>query len=74
QCLCNDPHSSMSCIKGHRVKQCQHHSRPLVPVQKPGRQVSQCSHCRDLRSTHKIHVKCTCAIAQSETRLVCTSD
>ncbi|KAL0079972.1 hypothetical protein J3Q64DRAFT_1752066 [Phycomyces blakesleeanus] len=54
----------MSCIRGHRVKRCQHHDRKLVPITKPGRQISQCSHCRDLRLTHKTHVKCNCAIAQ----------
>ncbi|KAI9306112.1 hypothetical protein BJ944DRAFT_160482, partial [Cunninghamella echinulata] len=51
------------CIRGHRVKKCQHFDRELIPVQKRGRQVSQCNHCRTLRNTSGSHVKCTCAIA-----------
>lgn len=55
--------NSINCIRGHRVKKCQHFDRELVPVQKRGRQVSQCNHCRILRTTSGSHVKCTCAIA-----------
>ncbi|KAI7859269.1 copper fist DNA binding domain-containing protein [Circinella umbellata] len=54
-----------SCIRGHRVKDCQHTERELIPVQKRGRQVSQCAHCRHLRVTRKSHVKCICAITKS---------
>ncbi|KAI9253768.1 hypothetical protein BDA99DRAFT_443190 [Phascolomyces articulosus] len=57
---------SRSCIRGHRVKDCQHVDRELIPVQKRGRQVSQCNHCRHLRVTRKSHVKCTCAISTGE--------
>ncbi|KAI8394316.1 copper fist DNA binding domain-containing protein [Radiomyces spectabilis] len=54
-----------ACIRGHRVKSCQHHDRELVPLSKRGRQVSQCHHCRDLRAVNGTHVKCTCAIASA---------
>ncbi|ORY94870.1 copper fist DNA binding domain-domain-containing protein [Syncephalastrum racemosum] len=50
-----------ACIRGHRVQKCQHFDRELIPLQKRGRQISQCQHCRTLRSTHRSHVKCTCA-------------
>ncbi|ORX60479.1 copper-fist-domain-containing protein [Hesseltinella vesiculosa] len=52
-----------TCIRGHRVKKCQHTDRPLVAVLKRGRQVSQCNHCREHRTKSGSHVKCTCAIA-----------
>ncbi|KAI8973780.1 hypothetical protein BDF20DRAFT_791876, partial [Mycotypha africana] len=50
-----------SCIRGHRVKKCDHKDRPLIAIVKRGRQVSQCNHCRVLRKTNGSHVKCTCA-------------
>ncbi|GAN09123.1 copper-fist-domain-containing protein [Mucor ambiguus] len=56
---------SASCIRGHRVKKCNHNDRQLVPIVKRGRQISQCNHCRDLRKTNGTHVKCTCAIAST---------
>ncbi|KAI8097859.1 uncharacterized protein B0P05DRAFT_437550, partial [Gilbertella persicaria] len=49
-----------SCIRGHRVKKCNHNDRDLIPIVKRGRQVTQCNHCRDLRKTNQSHVKCTC--------------
>ncbi|KAI7901311.1 copper fist DNA binding domain-containing protein [Cokeromyces recurvatus] len=54
-----------SCIRGHRVKKCNHNDRKLIQIVKRGRQVSQCNHCRDLRKTNRTHVKCTCAIART---------
>ncbi|GAA5811859.1 hypothetical protein MFLAVUS_005305 [Mucor flavus] len=56
---------SAACIRGHRVKKCNHKDRPMIPLVKRGRQVSQCNHCRDLRLTNQSHVKCTCAIAST---------
>ncbi|KAI8342619.1 copper fist DNA binding domain-containing protein [Chlamydoabsidia padenii] len=53
-------HACLQCIRGHRVKKCNHQDRPLIPLLKRGRQVTQCSHCRNLRSSGS-HVKCTCA-------------
>ncbi|KAI9347853.1 hypothetical protein BD770DRAFT_166641 [Pilaira anomala] len=58
-------HACASCIRGHRVKKCNHKERPMVPLVKRGRQISQCTHCRDLRLTNRSHVKCTCAIAST---------
>ncbi|KAH8650491.1 copper fist DNA binding domain-containing protein [Ilyonectria robusta] len=49
-----------SCIRGHRVSQCQHADRPLQRVQKKGRPVSQCGHCRSLRTSRSVHTKCKC--------------
>ncbi|KAF6764340.1 copper fist DNA binding domain-containing protein [Ephemerocybe angulata] len=47
-----------SCIKGHRASTCKHQDRPLFEVKKKGRPASQCNHCRELRKTKKVHVKC----------------
>ncbi|KAI9247102.1 hypothetical protein EDC94DRAFT_367727 [Helicostylum pulchrum] len=58
-------HACGACIRGHRVKKCNHKDRPMIPLVKRGRQVSQCNHCRDLRQTNQSHVKCTCAIAST---------
>lgn len=69
QCLCRNAlltplfNTSQVCIKGHRVAQCQHTHRPLLPLQRKGRPVSQCNHCRGNRVKNKSHVKCTCAIS-----------
>ena len=53
------PHSD-TCIKGHRSSACKHTDRPLFEIQKKGRPVTQCSHCRELRKTKQVHVKCNC--------------
>ena len=53
-------HHSESCIKGHRSSSCHHTDRPLFEVKKKGRPVSQCSKCRELRQSKKLHSKCTC--------------
>ncbi|ENH73481.1 Copper resistance protein CRF1 [Fusarium oxysporum f. sp. cubense race 1] len=50
-----------SCIRGHRVAQCQHTDRPLLRVGRKGRPVSQCTHCRTLRTSRSVHTKCKCA-------------
>src|ERR1700744_3438889 len=52
---------SEACIKGHRSSSCTHADRPLYEIKKKGRPVSQCARCRELRSTKKVHSKCTCA-------------
>ncbi|TRM62881.1 hypothetical protein BD626DRAFT_496874 [Schizophyllum amplum] len=49
-----------SCIKGHRSSNCHHTDRPLFEVKKKGRPVSQCTKCRELRKTRKLHSKCSC--------------
>jgi len=56
-------YACQNCIKGHRVAHCQHTDRPLQPLQRKGRPVSQCQHCRKYRVENKSHVKCTCAIS-----------
>ncbi|RUS14842.1 hypothetical protein BC938DRAFT_477181 [Jimgerdemannia flammicorona] len=50
-----------TCIKGHRSSQCQHSERPLFEIKKKGRPITQCSHCRELRKTKQVHVKCMCS-------------
>nr|QPL20069.1 copper fist DNA-binding domain protein [Trametes gibbosa] len=49
-----------TCIKGHRSSSCKHTDRPLFEIKKKGRPVTQCEHCRELRKTRQIHVKCLC--------------
>ncbi|KAF6766430.1 ACE1 transcription factor [Ephemerocybe angulata] len=49
-----------SCIKGHRSSSCHHTDRPLFEIKKKGRPVSQCTKCRELRQSKKVHSKCTC--------------
>ncbi|KAH8776432.1 hypothetical protein F5883DRAFT_247585 [Diaporthe sp. PMI_573] len=49
-----------SCVRGHRVSNCQHADRPLQHINKKGRPVSQCSHCRNMRRSKSAHVKCDC--------------
>ncbi|KAK5030297.1 hypothetical protein LTR13_008316 [Exophiala sideris] len=49
-----------ACVRGHRVSSCHHSDRPLVHVNKKGRPVSQCQHCRGLRKARSQHVKCEC--------------
>ena len=51
---------SETCIKGHRSSSCKHTDRPLFEIKKKGRPVTQCEHCRELRKTRQIHVKCVC--------------
>lgn len=53
--------NSESCIKGHRSSSCSHSDRPLYEIKKKGRPVSQCERCRELRSTKRVHSKCTCS-------------
>ncbi|KUI69180.1 Copper resistance protein CRF1 [Cytospora mali] len=49
-----------SCVRGHRVSNCQHAERPLQHINKKGRPVSQCQHCRSMRRSKSAHVKCDC--------------
>ncbi|THH15283.1 hypothetical protein EUX98_g9489 [Antrodiella citrinella] len=49
-----------TCIKGHRSSSCKHTDRPLFEIKKKGRPVTQCEHCRELRKTKQVHVKCSC--------------
>lgn len=54
------PSYSETCIKGHRSSSCKHTDRPLFEIKKKGRPITQCEHCRELRKTRQIHVKCVC--------------
>ncbi|CAG8786976.1 28082_t:CDS:2, partial [Gigaspora margarita] len=45
---------------GHRSSSCNHQDRQLIEIKRKGRPITQCDHCRELRKTHKIHVKCNC--------------
>ncbi|KAJ5825650.1 hypothetical protein N7474_002788 [Penicillium riverlandense] len=49
-----------ACVRGHRVSSCHHSDRPLTHINKKGRPVSQCTHCRGLRKSRTTHVKCDC--------------
>jgi hypothetical protein len=42
------------------VSNCNHTDRPLTHINKKGRPVSQCPHCRGLRKARSSHVKCEC--------------
>lgn len=54
-----------TCIKGHRSSTCRHTDRPLFEIKKKGRPVTQCEHCRELRKTKQVHVKCICGTEDS---------
>ncbi|QKX58655.1 uncharacterized protein TRUGW13939_05782 [Talaromyces rugulosus] len=49
-----------ACVRGHRVSGCHHSDRSLVHINKKGRPVSQCPHCRGLRKSRTTHAKCDC--------------
>jgi hypothetical protein len=49
-----------ACVRGHRVSNCQHSDRPLQHINKKGRPVSQCQHCRSMRKSRSAHTKCDC--------------
>ncbi|KAH6605894.1 copper fist dna-binding domain-containing [Trichoderma cornu-damae] len=49
-----------ACVRGHRVSNCQHSNRPLQHINKKGRPVSQCAHCRSMRKSRSAHIKCDC--------------
>lgn len=49
-----------SCVKGHRVSNCNHRDRPLKHIAPKGRPVKQCEHCRDARKSKSHHAKCDC--------------
>ncbi|EIW79833.1 copper-fist-domain-containing protein, partial [Coniophora puteana RWD-64-598 SS2] len=54
-----------TCIKGHRSSACKHTDRPLFEIKKKGRPITQCEHCRELRKTKQVHVKCSCGSVPS---------
>ena len=64
------PCRSETCIKGHRSSACKHTDRPLFEIKKKGRPVTQCEHCRELRKTKQVHVKCLCGVQDVSSHLV----
>jgi len=61
-------------VRGHRVSNCQHADRPLQHINKKGRPVSQCAHCRTLRKSRSAHVRCDCGGDKAHTKGSCTHD
>lgn len=57
-----------ACVRGHRVSNCQHSDRPLQHINKKGRPVSQCQHCRTLRKSRSAHVRCDCSSEKLHTK------
>ncbi|KAL1929448.1 hypothetical protein VTP01DRAFT_1586 [Rhizomucor pusillus] len=37
-----------------------HRDRPLLPIRRKGRPISQCDRCREQRLKHSVHQKCVC--------------
>lgn len=62
-----------ACVRGHRVSNCQHSDRPLQHINKKGRPVSQCTHCRTLRKSRSAHVRCECG-EKAHTKGGCSHD
>ncbi|TVY85078.1 Copper resistance protein CRF1 [Lachnellula suecica] len=63
-----------ACVRGHRVSNCQHADRPLQHINKKGRPVSQCTHCRTLRKSRSAHVRCDCGGEKGHTKGACGHD
>lgn len=61
----NKKYACQQCIKGHRSSSCTHTTRELVEIKAKGRPVTQCEHCRELRKTKQVHVKCLCGTSPS---------
>ncbi|KZO91026.1 copper-fist-domain-containing protein, partial [Calocera viscosa TUFC12733] len=57
----NKKYACATCIKGHRSSTCGHTDRPLFEIKRKGRPQTQCEHCRRLRKTRQVHVRCDCA-------------
>lgn len=61
-------------MRGHRVSNCQHSDRPLQHINKKGRPVSQCTHCRTLRKSRSAHVRCDCGGEKAHSKGACPQD
>ena len=57
-----------ACVRGHRVSSCHHNSRPLTHINKKGRPIAQCAHCRGLRKSRTTHTKCECGEKKKNSR------
>lgn len=62
-----------ACVRGHRVSNCQHSDRPLQHINKKGRPVSQCQHCRTLRKSRSAHVRCDCSLEKIQSKETLTA-
>ncbi|QSZ35945.1 hypothetical protein DSL72_007067 [Monilinia vaccinii-corymbosi] len=60
-----------ACVRGHRVSNCHHSERPLQHINKKGRPVSQCTHCRTLRKSRAAHVRCECGSEKGHSKGSC---
>ncbi|KAJ5287426.1 hypothetical protein N7478_003112 [Penicillium angulare] len=63
-----------ACVRGHRVSSCHHSDRPLTHINKKGRPVSQCTHCRGLRKSRTTHVRCECGDKKKKSDSECHGD
>lgn len=63
-----------ACVRGHRVSNCQHSDRPLQHINKKGRPVSQCTHCRTLRKSRSAHVRCDCGGEKAHSKGACPQE
>ncbi|KAJ5548252.1 hypothetical protein N7513_005486 [Penicillium frequentans] len=63
-----------ACVRGHRVSSCHHGDRPLTHINKKGRPVSQCTHCRGLRKSRTTHVRCECGDKKKKSDSDCHGD
>lgn len=52
--------SKVDVCKGHRSSLCSHRDRPLLPIRRKGRPISQCDRCREQRLKYSVHQKCVC--------------
>ncbi|KAI9650851.1 hypothetical protein NHQ30_000886 [Ciborinia camelliae] len=60
-----------ACVRGHRVSNCHHSDRPLQHINKKGRPVSQCTHCRTMRKSRAAHVRCECGSEKAHSKGSC---
>lgn len=60
-----------ACVRGHRVSNCHHSDRPLQHINKKGRPVSQCTHCRSMRKSRAAHVRCECGSEKAHSKGSC---
>lgn len=55
----NDEEERKSCCDSQLLT-CSSTGRPLQHINKKGRPVSQCAHCRSMRKSRSAHIKCDC--------------
>ena len=57
---CSATHANCANLPWELVANIRFPDRPLQHINKKGRPVSQCSHCRNMRRSKSAHVKCDC--------------